>query len=132
MPYSSKITLAGEQYDILGGDIGFTRSVDVKGRPSSHVMGGQFSFTVEVTAESKLVENMVNSQNKPFPQGALEFTDAGDDGVTRKIAFTNAYIVNYSESFSAAGNAYTCSITISAEKIQIQEAILDQRWPVKK
>ena len=132
MPYSSKITLGADTFDILGGDIGFTRSVDVKGRPSSHVMGGQFSFTVEVTEKSALVEHMVNSQNKPFDKGELAFTDAGDDGVTRKIEFTNAYIVNYSESFSAAGNAYTCSMTISAEKITIQKAVLDQRWPVKK
>lgn len=132
MPYSSKITLGADSFDILGGDIGFSRSVDVKGRPSSHVMGGQFSFTVEVTDKSALVEQMVNSQNKPFDKGALEFTDAGDDGVTRKIAFENAYIVNYSESFSAAGAAYTCSLTISAEKITIQTAVLDQRWPVKK
>jgi type VI protein secretion system component Hcp len=132
MPYSSKITLGADSFDILGGDIGFTRSVDVKGRPSSHVMGGQFSFTVEVTDKTALVEQMVNSQNKPYDKGSLEFTDAGDDGVTRKIEFANAYIVNYSESFSAAGAAYTCSITISAEKITIQAAVLDQRWPVKK
>ncbi len=132
MPYQSKIKLGADEYDILGGDIGFSRSVDVKGRPSSHVMGGQFSFTVEVTEKSSLVENMVNAQNKPYAEGSLEFTDAGDDGVTRKIAFTNAYIVSYSESFSAAGNAYTCSVTLSAEKITIQEAVLDQRWPAKK
>lgn len=132
MPYSSKIKLGEDTFDILGGDIGFTRSVDIKGRPSSHVMGGQFSFTVEVTDKSALVENMVNTQNKPYKSGSLEFTDAGDDGVTRKIEFENAYIVNYSESFSAAGAAYTCSLTISAEKITIQKAVLDQRWPVKK
>ncbi|ADB40105.1 type VI secretion system tube protein TssD [Spirosoma linguale] len=132
MPYSSKLTLGAEKYDILGGDIGFTRSVDLKGRPSSHVMGGQFSFTIEVTDKSTLVEQMVNSQNKPFDKGSLEFTDAGDDGVTRKIEFENAYIVNYSESFSVAGAAYTCSLTLSAEKITIQTAVLDQRWPVKK
>jgi len=132
MPYSSKITLGADVFDIMGGDIGFSRSVDMKGRPSSHVMGGQFSFTVEVTDKSALVEHMVNTQNKPFATGSLEFTDAGDDGITRKFTFTNAYIVNYSESFSAAGAAYTCSLTLSAEKIQIQEAILDQRWPVKK
>ncbi|WP_288428145.1 type VI secretion system tube protein TssD [uncultured Spirosoma sp.] len=131
MPYSSKIKLGADEYDILGGDIGFTRSVDVKGRPSSHVMGGQFSFTVEVTDKSSLVEHMVNAQNKPFDKGSLEFTDAGDDGVTRKFEFTNAYIVNYSESFSVAGNAYTCSLTISAETIKIQNALLDQRWPKK-
>ncbi|PRY44146.1 hypothetical protein CLV58_103115 [Spirosoma oryzae] len=131
MPYSSKIKLGADEYDILGGDIGFTRSVDVKGRPSSHVMGGQFSFTVEVTDKSSLVEHMVNSQNKPFDKGSLEFTDAGDDGVTRKFEFTNAYIVNYSESFSVAGNAYTCSLTLSAETIKIQNALLDQRWPKK-
>ncbi|GAB3726495.1 type VI secretion system tube protein TssD [Spirosoma lituiforme] len=132
MPYSSKIKLGTDEYDILGGDIGFTRSVDVKGRPSSHIMGGQFSFTVEITDKTTLLEHMVNSQNKPFDKGELAFTDAGDDGITRKIEFTNAYIVNYSESFSVAGAAYSCSITISAEKIKIQEAVLDQRWPVKK
>jgi type VI protein secretion system component Hcp len=132
MPYSSKIKLDAETFDILGGDIGFTRSVDTKGRPSSHVMGGQFSFTVEVTDKTLLVEQMVNSQNKPYATGSLEFTDAGDDGVTRKIEFANAYVVSYSESFSAAGAAYTCSLTISAEKITVQTAVLDQRWPVKK
>lgn len=131
MPYSSKVKLDADEYDILGGDIGFTRSVDVKGRPSSHVMGGQFSFTVEVTDKSTLIEHMVNSQNKPFTKGELAFTDAGDDGVTRKFTFENAYIVNYSESFSAAGSAYTCSLTLSAEKITIQTAVLDQRWPKK-
>ncbi|GAB4049560.1 type VI secretion system tube protein TssD [Spirosoma litoris] len=132
MAYSSTIELDGQKFDILGGDIGFTRSVDVKGRPSSHVMGGQFSFTVEITDKSTLVEHMVNTQNKPYAKGEVAFTDAGDDGVTRKIEFANAYIVSYSESFSAAGAAYTCSVTISAEKITIQKAVLDQRWPVKK
>ncbi len=132
MPYSSVITLGADKFDILGGDIGFSRSIDMKGRPSSHVMGGQFSFTVEVTDKVALVEHMVNSQNKGFPTGKLEFTDAGDDAVTRKIEFENAYIVSYSESFSVGGNSYTCSLTLSAEKITIQTAVLDQRWPVKK
>lgn len=132
MAYSSTLDLDGTLYDVLGGDVGFTRSVDVKGRPSSHVMGGQISFSVEITPKTTLVESMLNSQNKPIKKGAMKFTDAGDDStVMREIDFENAYIVNYSESFSVGGSAYSCSITLSAEKITIKSAVLDQRWPKK-
>ncbi|HEY0111236.1 MAG TPA: type VI secretion system tube protein TssD, partial [Fibrella sp.] len=76
MAYTSKLTLDGTAYDVLGGSIAFSRSVDVKGRPSSFVQGGQMQFTSEITPEVKLLENMVNLQNIPFKVGKLEFVDA--------------------------------------------------------
>ncbi len=132
MAYTSILTLDGIKYDVLGGGIQFSRSVDVKGRPSSFVQGGQMSFTSEITPEVKLLENMVNLQNIPYKVGKLEFVDAGDDStVMRTIDLTNAFIVNYSEHFSSGSEAYLCQFMLSCEKITIKTAILDQRWPIK-
>ncbi len=132
MAYTSILTLDGVAYDVLAGNIAFSRSVDGKGRPSSYVMGGQMNFSSEITPESKLLENMVNAQNKPIAAGKLDFVDSGDDStVMRTIEFTNGFIVNYGESFTAGGGAYQCDFVISAEKITIKTAILDQRWPLK-
>ncbi|HEX9955832.1 MAG TPA: type VI secretion system tube protein TssD [Fibrella sp.] len=132
MAYTSKLTLDGIAYDVLAGDIAFSRSVDVKGRPSSFVQGGQMHFTSESTPLSKLLENMVNLQNIPYKVGKMEFIDAGDDSmVMRTIDLTNAFIVSYSEQFSAGSEAYLCQFTLSCEKITIKTAILDQRWPIK-
>lgn len=132
MAYTSLLTLDGIVYDVLAGGIGFSRSVDVKGRPSSFVQGGQMTFQSEITPEVKLLENMVNLQNIPIKVGKLEFVDSGDDAtVMRTIELTNAFIVNYSESFTTGAEAYLCTFTLSCEKITIKTAILDQRWPLK-
>ncbi|TAE24125.1 MAG: hypothetical protein EAZ91_20925 [Cytophagales bacterium] len=132
MAYTSILTLDGIAYDVLSGGIGFSRSVDVKGRPSSFVQGGQMTFQSEITPEVKLLENMVNLQNIPFKIGKLEFVDSGDNAtVMRTIELTNAFIVNYSESFTTGADAYLCTFMLSCEKITIKTAILDQRWPLK-
>ena len=132
MAYTSKLTLDGVIYDVLGGGIQFSRSVDVKGRPSSFVQGGQMHFTSEITPLSKLLENMVNLQNIPYKVGKMEFIDAGDDSmVMRTIDLTNAFIVSYQEMFTTGADAYMCAFTLSCEKITMKTAILDQRWPIK-
>jgi len=140
--YTSKLILAGindaapeDAYDILGGSISFGRAVDEKGRPSSHVMGGQMSFAVEITDKTTLVESMLDPMNKVIASGEMKFTDAGaDTQVVRAVKFTNAYIISYHEGFSAGGGGFACNFTISAEKIEITgttPVILDNRWPVK-
>lgn len=128
--FTSVLDIGGIKYDTLSSTISFNRETDMKGRPSSVIMGGTMSFTVEVTDKTLLVETMVNDQNKAIATGNLSFFQSGADAVLRKFVFENAYIVSYGESYNGKGSQYICNFTISAEKITVDDAKLDHRWPV--
>lgn len=122
----------GGPYQITSVGISFQRDTGSDGRPCSMVYGGQIALSALTTAESKLVETMINAQNKPIASGTLEITTAQTEGVYRTVKFTNGYITSYSENFDMTGGSeFMCSFNISAETIQVGNAKLDNKWPLK-
>ena len=122
----------GGPYQITSVAISFQRDTGSDGRPCSMVYGGQIALSALTTAESKLVTTMINAQNKPIAKGTLEITTAQTEGVYRTIVFENGYITSYSEAFDMTGGSeFSCSFNISAEKIKVGEAQLDNKWPLK-
>ncbi|WP_324679456.1 type VI secretion system tube protein TssD [Hymenobacter sp. GOD-10R] len=120
----------GEPYQITSCSVSFSRDTSADGRPSSMVYGGQIALTAATTAESKLVEAMINAQNKPFGDGTIKITTAQTEGVFRTISFKKGYITSYSEAFDMQGGSeFSCSFNISAEEITVGAATLINKWP---
>ncbi|SOD90039.1 type VI secretion system tube protein TssD [Spirosoma fluviale] len=116
--------------DLLSMSTSFSRSVDEKGRPSSHVMGGQLNCNALITKDTYLLQQMVNNDDVLL-KGTITMIDSGSSKKVHRIfKFKNAFIVNYSESFSVQGQSYSCSFTITAALVIVgDEATLVQRWP---
>ena len=129
--FTSTLTIVADKYDVLSFGMAFSRDTDQKGRPCSAVRASSLSLVIEITDMVKLVETMINAQNKPILTGTVEFWQSGIAGVFRKVTFTNAFITQYSEGFHAAGSDnFTCNLTITAEKIDCGLAKYDASWPL--
>ena len=132
MSFKATLKLGESEYDVLSCSYAFRRDTDIKGRPSSIVYGGDVNINIESTDDTSVIEAMINNQHKPVA-GTITWTQAVADGTLKVLSFENAFIVAYSESFSAGGgDAMQINFTVSAEIITIGGAELSNDWPVKK
>lgn len=129
MAFRAELTIGSTKYDVLNCAFNMSRDTDPKGRPSSKVYGGRITFEIESTSDTTIIENMVNSQFKPF-SGSVVFKKTDEDAKMKELSFENSYIVHYSEGIDASGvNPMTTKFTISAETIKLGNAEHDNRWP---
>lgn len=128
--FRASLELAGKTVDVLYSTYEFTRQVDKKGKPSSGVYGGEITFRIESTADSSIIEAMVNSQFKPV-EGVITYKKTDEDASMRKVEFKNAYIIRFKETLDVTGESpMSCLVTVSAEEITIANATHFNRWPV--
>jgi hypothetical protein len=132
MAFKTTLKLNGAEpsYDVLNCSFSFNRSTDHKGRPSSEVYGGELNLVVEAYEDTKIIEMMLNGQNKPST-GEITFSKGNDDGELKKITFKDGYVTNYSESIDSMGSsAGVVSIVITAREIKIGDnATHVNNWP---
>lgn len=128
--FTATLTIGPDKFDVLSFGTAFSRDFDQKGRPSSAVRAGDLSLTIEITQNEKLIDMMINAQNKAV-DGKIEFWQSGKDGIFRSVVFTNGYITSYKEGFQPAGSSnFMADISISAEKVDIGAAKYDAGWPL--
>lgn len=128
MAFRSTLNLGGKEYDVLDCKYALRRDVDSKGRPSSNIYGGQITVRVESTADTTILEHMVN-QFKPF-SGSIVFKKGDEESKMKELSFDNAYIVNFEEGIDIIGNApMSLCVTISAQVIKIGGAQYEENWP---
>ena len=60
MAFRSTLNLGGKEYDVLDCKYSLRRDVDSKGRPASNIYGGRIRVRVESTADTTILEHMVN------------------------------------------------------------------------
>ncbi|GAB3726500.1 type VI secretion system tube protein TssD [Spirosoma lituiforme] len=128
--FTAKLTIGTNEFDILSFGTSFSRDFDQKGRPSSAVLAGEMSFTIEITQNEKLIDTMINAQNKAI-DGKAEFWQSGKDAIFRTVDFKNGYITSYKEGFQPAGSSnFSADISITAEKVTVGTAKYDAGWPI--
>lgn len=129
MSFRASISCFGKDMDILQCNFELSRETDAKGRPSSGVYGGRINLEVESTADTSIVEAMVNSQFKPF-EGTITFKKTDEDAKMKELSFKNAYLVFYREEIDVTGERpMYIRFTISAEEITMGNATHENRWP---
>ena len=128
--FTATLTIGADKFDVLSFGTSFSRDFDQKGRPASAVRAGDLALTIEITQNEKLIDMMINAQNKAV-DGKIEFWQSGKDGIFRSVVFTNGYITSYKEGFQPAGSSnFSADISISAEKVDIGLAKYDAGWPI--
>lgn len=129
MAFKATLKIGSKEYDVMACSFAFNRNVDGKGKPSSDVYGGTINISIESTEDSDLFEAMVNSKHKPF-DGSITFFKTDEDASMKVLEFVKSYVVGFTESFSAFGNApTTINVTITAEKIKMGSGEHDNEWP---
>ena len=128
MAFRAKLQFEGKDYDVLDCNYSFRRDVDAKGRPSSNVYGGNVYVTVESTEDTKIIAQMVN-QFKPN-SGTVTFNKGDEEAKLKEVKWENGYIIKYNEELDVVGREpMQISFVVSAEKISVEGAEVDHKWP---
>lgn len=117
-------------------DYEISRSVDMKGRPSSVTQGGVITVEIASSADDgPLAEWIANSYLEK--DGTIRFVDQ-DQSTIKTVDFTKARCIRYAERFDKKPKSQsedrpgaTFTLTISAEKINFAGAEHDNNWEDK-
>jgi hypothetical protein len=94
------------------------------------VQGGTIKVTIVSTDSVKLISWMLDPYKRA--DGKIVFKRGDQDSKMKEISFKEAYCVGYSESFDARGGetqaSMLLSLVISANKIDVNGASLDNKW----
>lgn len=137
---NSEITLEinGYRRDILRYNYRFSRNTDLKGRPTTGVLGGSIYVEMESDGDNSILDMMLVDMNKPRPcfffraepavvSGRIRHTK--DEMMLRELVFDEAYISCYGETMNATGSSPMIThFLISPTRLDINRTIrLDRR-----
>ena len=127
MSFKAKLNVGGKEYNVLTCSYELYQETDPTGRPSSVTRGGKIKITVESTADTTLSDWMFNNFERK--DGTITFLKRDTDSKAKELKFSEAYMVNYSESFDNAGeNPMAESFVISAKSIGIGNGEHINEW----
>lgn len=128
MAFRAKLNFEGKEYDVLDCNYSFRRDIDLKGRPSSNVYGGNIYVTVESTDDTKILAQMEN-QFKPHG-GTVTFNKGDEEAKLKELKWENGYTIKYEEELDVVGREpMKINFVVSAEKISVEGAEVDHKWP---
>ncbi|WP_196892266.1 type VI secretion system tube protein TssD [Aureivirga marina] len=128
--FRASLELGGKNFDVLYSNYEFSRDTDKKGKPASGVYGGRITVEIESTADTSVLEAMLNSQFK-MTEGKVIYKKTDEDSKMKEIIFKNAYIVYYRETLDVSGETpMKIRVTFSAEEMSVGNAAIENRWPV--
>jgi hypothetical protein len=127
MFFSAYLNLEGVMYMVYEFRVELLQDIDMLGRTSSTSRGGKLFLQLPVTNEDVFADWMANPRKAM--NGALELMDS-DGRIMKSIEFTNGICVDFAEFYDANSevNMFT-EIIISAEKMKIGEAEINNKWP---
>ena len=127
MSFKAKLSVAGNDYNVLNCSYGLSQETDATGRPSAVTRGGMITIEVESTADTSLSDWMFN--NFEMRSGSIVFLKRDTEATSKELNFTDAYAVKYIENFNATGqNPMTEKITISAREISVGNGEHVNEW----
>lgn len=128
MAFRASLKFEGKEFDVLDCTYSFRRDIDLKGRPSSNVYGGNIVISIESTEDSTILSQMVN-QFKPN-SGTITFNRGDEESKMKELSWTNGYVIDYREAIDVRGmNPMEIVFTISAETVKLESVEISQRWP---
>lgn len=129
MAFKTILEIGEKKYRVLDVSYSLSRSTDMKGRPASTIYGGTLNITLESTADTFILESMLNNEHKPIDGKITIYRDSEEQSL-KEIKFTTAYVTSFTETFMAAGGTpMTYNFTITAEILAIGAAEHDNKWP---
>lgn len=128
MAFRATLNFGGKEFDVLDCKYDIHRDVDIKGRPSSNLYGGNITVHVESTEDTSILEQMVN-QFKPN-SGSVIFKKGDEEAKMKELEWENGYIKDFQEDIDIDGSRpMTITFTVSAQIIKIGGANFEQNWP---
>lgn len=139
MSFKVNLEVNGITYELLNFEYKMFQETDASGRPSSVVRGGKLTVSLESTASTVFADAMADSFSRL--EGKIIFLKRDTNAALKTIEFKEAYVVEYSESFSGGGvtgstkfdtandqNPTIETITFSAKTLIIGSTEFNKQW----
>lgn len=128
MSFKATLDIDGDQYRVLNCSYSMHQDIDETGRPSSVARGGVVNLVVESTDDTSLFEWMCDSYQRR--DAKVTFNKRDEDSKLKELEISEAYMVDYEESFDNVGNgAMVQSFTLSARDIKMGNGEHNNDWP---
>jgi T4-like virus tail tube protein gp19. len=127
MSFKLRLKVAGKDINVLGCSYALKQETDATGRPSSITRGGKITLTVESTGESTFFEWITNNFERK--DGTIVFIKRDNDQTMKELKFSEAYLVDYRESFDHTNDMpVTETFTLSAKSIEVGSGKHENEW----
>lgn len=127
MSFKAKLTINGQEVNVLSCNYDLNQEVDATGRPSSVTRGGRIRLRVESTGDSSFFEWMVNNYERR--DGTITFLKRDTEAKMKQLKFSEGYLVSYAEQFDHAnGHPLSETFTISAREITVGQGTHMNEW----
>lgn len=118
----------GEEMNVLNCHFSFTQSIDHNGKPAARPKGGLVTVMLESGNNTDLFDWMIS--NTKLKSGSIIFYRRDALSKMKELRFTDAYCVEYHESFVAAGETpMQVQLTLSARELELGSSRFQNPWP---
>ena len=130
MSFLAKLSIDGEELNILDCSFTFQQDVDYTNRPSAKPRGGQISVLIESNSKTDLLDWMISpTQTK---SGEIVFYRRDNMSSLKKLEFVDAYCVEYTERFNSVDSSpLQIHMVLSAKEVKVKGATFVNNWPSK-
>jgi len=128
MSFIAKLTIDGEDSNVLYCNFRFTQVTDATGRPSSKPQGGSIALTVESTGKADLFDWMISpTQTK---SGIITFYRRDTMSKLKTLNFSDAHCVDYQEEYRHDGQfPMQVTVLLSAKELKLNDSSFKNNWP---
>lgn len=132
MSFLAKLIIDEKETNVLDCTMSIEQESDFNGRPVSKPVGGTISLLLEASKATKSFANWAVSPTLT-KDGVIIFYKSDALSIEQKIIFESAYCLKYTPHFNSEGTMpWQLHILISARKIKIDDAELENNWPSAK
>lgn len=128
MSFIAKLTIDGEELNVLQCGYRFSQTADATGRPSALPQGGLIKLLVESTGSTDLFDWMISATQTK--SGTVTFYKRDSMSKLKVLNFSNAYCIDYHEEYLHSGAMpMQVAITISARQLKLNDSEFKNNWP---
>jgi type VI protein secretion system component Hcp len=131
MANTALLTIDGKKSDLKYVRYHFHRHTEDNGKPSGRTRKGEITITKDSIYDKASATAWLSKPDSAKDGEIVIYQDEEQKVALKTIKFKNAYIVEYTETFDLekAGSNTEETFTISAEKIEVEGAPFDFKWP---
>jgi len=128
MSFIAKLSLDGEEMNVLHCGFRFSQHTDATGKPTAVPQGGTINLIVESTGSTDLFDWMISpTQTK---NGSIIFYRRDTNSKLKTLEFTDAHCVDYYETFDHIGDSpLQIQLTLSARDVKLNDSEFKNNWP---
>ena len=128
MSFYVKLNVDGHEYNTLYCSYRFVQLTDAIGKPSSIPKGGSIILSIESTGNTDLFDWMTSPTMTK--NGFVTFYRRDTLSKLKVLSFTDAYCVDYQETYSHVGeHPLQIDIELSAKELSLNDSVFKNNWP---